>query len=523
MTILAASSTPRKPLLSSFLDLVRPDLSAAELAAELGASRSHAHGLVQRLQLALTPLPPGPSVGFADLSRSQRALDEVRAELAATKAQLLETQKLLDARVEVTQRRLDQLQLVLTHHHVPTEGVSEVLAVAFGEQHAPSRSSVHAFLQRAGRAAVGLMTDLRTQLAPSLTTLAGDDIFLHRCPVKVLLEPDSQLILRTQRWPWHKGEDWALWLSEFPRLDLFVSDLGSDLVAACEELNVLQMADFFHEVRWWDEHVLTPLSQHELKARQQLETEWARAVRVKGPGRRLGYASLLPLFAAVDRAEQAFFDAMTAVAMVEEFYQPLAPSGHLWSTSDANRQYERLKKALARLPEPVRGVAERHVSKHGAKYETHRAALDAVPVDVREGSGWTRRRVLDEVVALRALRAQDGQGAVGKAIRRQVQRRKRALARGCLNVKAVEAALERYLRRPPRSSSSVEAFNARIRVAQQVHRRVSDEHLALLAWAWNGRLRSQGPHKGTCPLHRVQGKPAEPENWYDQILDRLAA
>jgi len=37
---------------SSFLDLVRPDLSAAEL----GASRSRGHGLVPRLQFALTPL-----------------------------------------------------------------------------------------------------------------------------------------------------------------------------------------------------------------------------------------------------------------------------------------------------------------------------------------------------------------------------------------------------------------------------------------------------------------------------------
>jgi hypothetical protein len=42
------------------------------------------------------------------------------------------------------------------------------------------------------RTAVVLMSDLRSQLAPSLTTLAGDDFFLPRCPVKVLLEPDSR-------------------------------------------------------------------------------------------------------------------------------------------------------------------------------------------------------------------------------------------------------------------------------------------------------------------------------------------
>lgn len=523
MTILSASSAPRKHILSSFLDLVRPDLSAAELAATLGASRSHAHGLVQRLERALEPRAPGPEVGFADLRRTQRALDEALAKLATTEAQLAKAREQLTSHVEVTERRLQQMQLVLTHHHVPTEGVTEALTVAFGPQHAPGRSSVHAFIQRAGRAASGLLSDLRAELAPGLRTLAGDDVFLHRCPVKVLLEPDSQLILRTERWPWHAAEDWELWLGEFPALDLFVSDLGTDLVTACERLGVLQMADFFHEKQWWDEHVLVPLSRREQQAREALESAWKRAVRLEGPGRRLGYASLQPAFAAVAEAEQSFFDAVAAVALVEAFYQPLCPSGRLWSAASANDQYERLDEALSRLPEPVRGVAERHVRKHGAKYETHRAALEHVSVELAAENGWTARRVLDEVVALRALRAHDTDGAVGKAIRRQVRRRQRALARVCSNLGAVEAAVARYLHRPPRSSSAVESFNARVRIAQQVHRRVSDGHLALLAWAWNARPRQQGPHKGTCPLHLVQGKPVEPVNWYDQVLDRLVA
>ena len=97
-------------------------------------------------------------------------------------------------------------------------------------------------------------------------------------------------------------------------------------------------------------------------------------------------------------------------------------------------------------------------------------------------------------MALRALCAHGHEGATGKAIERQVRRRQRTLAGACPNLSAVQAALERYLQRPPRSSSAVEAFNARIRVAQQVHRQVSDEHLALLAWSWNARPRHQGPH-----------------------------
>ena len=164
-----------------------------------------------------------------------------------------------------------------------------------------------------------------------------------------------------------------------------------------------------------------------------------------------------PAFAAVASAEKAFFDAMTAVALVESFDQPLESStGQLWSTTRAHRQYERFDEALARLPESVRGVAERHVRKHGDKYEPHRAALEHLGVELAPGRGWTARQVLEEV-------------------------------------------------------------------AQQVHRRVSDKHLALQAWARNARPRQQGLHQGTCPLHLVQGKPAESVTWYDQVLDRLAA
>ena len=97
MTILSASCSDRKPLLSSFLDLVRPDLSAAELGASLGASRSHAHGLVQRLERALTPRPPGPEVGSEDVNEfetvMERSLGKVYvAELVITVGGLMLTE-----------------------------------------------------------------------------------------------------------------------------------------------------------------------------------------------------------------------------------------------------------------------------------------------------------------------------------------------------------------------------------------------------------------------------------------------
>jgi hypothetical protein len=79
-------------------------------------------------------------------------------------------------------------------------------------------------------------------------------------------------VLNVMRWPWHAGEDWVLFLEEFSALDLVVADLGTDLVAPTGARNVLHMADFFHEKRWWDDHVLGPLSRHEHQLRDRSTT-----------------------------------------------------------------------------------------------------------------------------------------------------------------------------------------------------------------------------------------------------------
>jgi|GEM_PF-1653098 len=53
----------------------------------------------------------------------------------------------------------------------------------------PSRDAVVDFLDRAGRAAGRLLLRAREQLHARLECLAGDDIFFHRTPIKVLIEP----------------------------------------------------------------------------------------------------------------------------------------------------------------------------------------------------------------------------------------------------------------------------------------------------------------------------------------------
>ncbi len=50
-------------------------------------------------------------------------------------------------------------------------------------------------------------------------------------------------------------------------------------------------------------------------------------------------------------------------------------------------------------------------------------------------------------------------------------------------------------KRPARSASRVESFNARLRVLQQGRRNVSDALPSLLAFRWNASRREEGPRR----------------------------
>ncbi len=63
--------------------------------------------------------------------------------------------------------------------------------------------------------------------------------------------------------------------------------------------------------------------------------------------------------------------------------------------------------------------------------------------------------------------------------------------------------VDQLLRRPLRSSSLVEAFNARIRVLQTARRNVSDELLGLAALQWDINTREDRPRKGSSPYNLV--------------------
>lgn len=501
--------------------VLRSDQRVQDLAAEAGFCRSRAYQLLDKALAALCPQPPGPPAGHRHL---QLALDEnaaLRADNASLRRQLALAQEQLARSSEVSERKLDQLNLVLAQRKVSVDASAEILALAF-DGHARGPSWLAQRRQDLGRVAGCLLDNARAQVCQRLRVVALDDIFLHHLPVKVLMEPRSLAVLHVKRWPWHAGEDWELFLEEFTALDLVVADLGSDIVAATKGRNVLHMADFFHEKRWWVDHLLKPLSRREQQLQQDALDALDKATRVRGPGRRLSPLSVQQLEQQRQGAEAQFFLAAEAIDELMSLYQPLCPrTRQFWSAAEVDRTIARAKQLLSQVQGEVGETGRGHVERFGWKYEAHRGLVDNMLVTLRNGTVWTARQVLAGVVHLSLLQRQAERATEGAVEAwRRVRKLEKRLRRACSNLDEVKAQVREYREVPCRSSSAVESFNNRVRVMQYVHRRVSDELLALEAIAWNLMERREGRLAGKKPYDELGVDVGQAgKAWYDVVLD----
>ena len=506
---------------------------------------------------ALEPAAPGPHPRSDDaiaLQRAQHESQALRTRVTALEAANAELTARLAASIRFDLRTQHSLELVLAVENVSLRGVQrvyEVLADGSVDLRVPRLEDLQRRRRDAGRVAGRLLARARAQIAKSLTCVMGDDIFFAGCAVKVVAEPQSVAILNVGRWPWHKEEDWALWLEEFEGLELFVSDLGSDVRDAVKARGVWHQADWFHEERWWDSIVLTPLARLETASRNALalaERAQARVgrepaertVRVRRRGRhkattplsfeqqvqRAVHRTVLLSRAEHHAAESAWYLAYEALECIRALYQVADPDGVLWNDRSVAAMNAKLAALLAQLPGEVGAQARSHVERHGHRYASHRRLLAGVVVERTAGSTWSAEEILQGVWDVRALerRASRATGAVWQSLEDCALELRERLQQECGNLDAVMEAVARHARWVPRSSSAVESLNSQLRVLQMLHRTVSDELLWLHALAWNLTPRREGKRRGQSPYAMLGvdiGQGNRP--FYDVLLDEIAA
>jgi len=487
------------------------DTAAVDVTRSFGVSVPQAYKLAARALHALLPRPPGPRPPTAP------------PVFAAS----------IDAFAPGCRRAWDRRGAILEAavSNVSIRGQRR-LFVAFGEP-APSGDFLVDTIARAGRFAQSLMDRANAQVRDHLAVAAGDDIFFHRSAVKVLLDPVSGALLGVARWPWREGEDWALWIAEWPALRLFISDLCTDLVGAVPLVNAARVeklahqGDAFHERAWWTEKVFEPLSRREDYRAKGALLMWDGATRVKGPGRRVSAATVEAAEARRARAEEDFYEAVRLEELFLCLLEALSPEGKLWSDARVEDLLAQFAREAGALPEKFATRIRSHVHRHRARWCAHRVLWDHIPVTLHPAVSATRTDVLAAVVALRWACLRESRAtewSEARAAQQEQERLRAQLGTWCSNVAEVVGWVTSLIEHPRRSSSLVEAFNSRLRVLQMVHRNVSDHLLALVALAWNLSPRQEGKRRGPSPYARLGIDFADDTRpWHQILLEQMDA
>ena len=500
------------------------ELTVAQVADGSGCAPSTLYLRKQTVLQALTPKRRGPKPGRRDLLRRAQDAEQRAAQL---QQQLDEARSRAERAGTLSKRT--RLALLLTCHMngMPLRGIEELFD-CLGYSQTNSKSSVGEELASLGQHARKMLQWAAHSLAPSITVLAGDEVFFHGDAIKVLMEPRFAAVLDVLRWPQRGKEEWQLMLADFPTLKLFVTDEGGDLCAAGLGHGAALGADLFHERRWYW-RVQKKLAKVEAAHAATL-IELKKHGKNNAPHSRERCMQIARTELERQRAEEAFFAVMAAEERVLSLFMPLDPDGKLW-TDDAIWQcltaaMEALNKLEGSLGESTRNKVCRHIARRGTQCAGHTLLWNTIDIGLRPDSSWTREQVLTALIERVRLEGQHLDGSQDKYSRYASGVALRALdeqlAAQVKDVAVASRAVHLLLKTPARSSSLVESFNARLRVLQQARRNVSDAHMSLLAFQWNTARREAGPRRDESPWQSLGliGKEDRRE-WVDILLDSL--
>ncbi len=117
-----------------------------------------------------------------------------------------------------------------------------LLAILLPACRVPSRATVGRWVDQAGLQAGGILRVLDRVCQAWVVTLCLDEIFFHRDPVLVAVEPHSMVWVAGQRGPDRTGDTWCALLQKWPSMERVVSDAGTGLARGVKLLNEARVA-----------------------------------------------------------------------------------------------------------------------------------------------------------------------------------------------------------------------------------------------------------------------------------------
>jgi hypothetical protein len=383
-----------------------------------------------------------------------------------------------------------------------------LLALVLGARAVPGRSTVHRWGQAAGQAAGAVLKRL-DQAARSLVLVGClDEIFFHRRPVLVGIEPTSMVWFLGIKAADAQGSTWWAALRPWSALRYVVSDAGRGLQAGIaqlqdhrrqtEDVSVEKGLDVFHTKQ---------------EAQRVLRTLWKRVERLweqaeladrpvalaqrqgrdsRGLARKAGRA-----WQKAEAAFRRYEEAKAAWTRAEQVLNQFRPDGQLNDRSWAEAEI------AAALP----GLSDPEWSKTRGYLQAEEAFTFLDRLHAQLGQLALPAELRDALVRLWWLRRQRPQGSQPAA--RGGYPQVAPLVQQVLcqkldpNWRASYRQVARVLSRAVRASSAVECMNSVLRMHQSRHRTLTQGMLDLKRLYWNTRVFRGGKRKGHCPYEHL--------------------
>jgi hypothetical protein len=395
-----------------------------------------------------------------------------------------------------------------------------LLAILLGIRAVPGRSTIHRWGQAAAKAAGGVLA--RLDAAARSLVLVGclDEIFFHRRPVLVGVEPHSMVWFLGVKAADCRGATWFGHLRPWTALRHVVSDAGSGLQAGLAQLqehrrenspdapSLETSLDVFHTKKE-ALRVLGTMWRRLERFWEAAEAADAAVARDKRQGRDARGAAQVAR-RAWTKASGAFRRYERAAAgweQVEPALDLFTAEGQL---NDRTQARQRVALALLELSGPewskVRGLLQAEGAftfldrLHGQLDEL---GIAAELRDALVRLWWLRRQ------RVRGLspEAVGGVAHVAPVVQREVCRKLDP------DWRAAYRRVSAVLGRAVRASSAVEGMNSVLRMHQSRHRTLTQGLLDLKRLYWNTRPFRGGKRKGRCPYEHLGLKGHSMDFW----------
>ena len=170
---------------------------------------------------------------------SYEALLEDNERLRAENAALWQAWSEAENLNEATQRELasagSAMGLSLTQ-------IVTLLAIILPRGAVPSRATVGRWVQQAGEQASRILSVLERACQTWVLRLCLDEIFFHREPILMAVEPESMAWMAGQRGPDRTGESWCEVVTKWPCLEQVIADGGQGLERGVQLANEARQA-----------------------------------------------------------------------------------------------------------------------------------------------------------------------------------------------------------------------------------------------------------------------------------------